>query len=83
VAVQSRVKESRRQKPGLFCFVSEKSISKPERWIGFGVALSGCAEMTLHDSDIGRERLQLPASSWWIPSITLAVAILALATALA
>jgi hypothetical protein len=43
----------------------------------------GGAEMTLHDSDMEREKLKLPASSWWIPSITLLVAALAIVTALA
>jgi hypothetical protein len=66
-----------------FCIVSEKSISEPERQSCLGVVATDEAEMTLHDSEIGREKLRLPASSWWIPSITLLVAALALVTALA
>jgi hypothetical protein len=40
--------------------------------------------MTLKRLDQSRqdgERLQLPASSWWIPSLTAAVALLAILTA--
>jgi hypothetical protein len=40
-------------------------------------------EMTMQESDLERESWKLPASSWWIPSITLLVALLAVVTALA
>ena len=76
-------RRARPREAGPFCIVSEKSISEPERQSCLGVVATGEAEMTLHDSEIGREKLRLPASSWWIPSITLLVAALALVTALA
>lgn len=41
------------------------------------------AEMTVDDDRQERDRLKLPASSWWIPSLTIAIAILAVVAALA
>jgi hypothetical protein len=38
--------------------------------------------MTLNETHVKREKLVLPASSWWVPSITLLIALLAVATAL-
>ena len=39
--------------------------------------------MTLNENHVKRDKLKLPASSWWIPSITLLIALLAIATVLA
>jgi hypothetical protein len=39
--------------------------------------------MTVNDNRQERDRLVLPASSWWIPSLTIAIAILAVVAALA
>ncbi|HWM31036.1 MAG TPA: hypothetical protein VNO69_04975 [Methyloceanibacter sp.] len=41
------------------------------------------AEMTVDEDRQERDRLKLPASSWWIPSLTIAIAILAVVAALA
>jgi hypothetical protein len=39
--------------------------------------------MTFQENHLEREKWQLPASSWWIPSITVLIALLAVVTALA
>lgn len=38
--------------------------------------------MTADEDWQERDRLKLPASSWWIPSLTIAIAILAVVAAL-
>ncbi len=45
--------------------------------------LRGTIEMTLQESKLERSEFKLPASSWWIPSITVVIVALALVTALA
>jgi hypothetical protein len=39
--------------------------------------------MTLQETNLELSELKLPASSWWIPSITVAILALAVVTALA
>jgi hypothetical protein len=39
--------------------------------------------MTFGENEFENERWQLPASTWWIPSLTALVVLLAIATAIA
>ena len=53
---------------------SLRALAGYEEWV---------AEMTADEDRQERDRLKLPASSWWIPSLTIAIAILAVVAALA